>query len=153
MRIYLIFPIFNLNTFLDENLIKNLGKVGENYQRGLSQQDKTLGVADWHWAWMWLPLSAYGNYIIIAIVLAISIQLLNGPHGSLLDSVVSLLSNAIAVAWITPLVVSFQSLSGRRLQDRTPAQRGALVAVILVGGFVIGILALYAFAWAFKHRF
>lgn len=135
-------------------LAMKFGKVGEGFQRRLSQQDKTLGVADWHWAWMWFPLSAYGHYIVIAIALAISIQFLSGPHGSLLASIVSLLSNAVAVAWITPLVVSFQVLAGRRFKDRTPAQRGAVVAVILVGGFVIGILALYAFAWIFaKYRF
>ncbi len=86
--------------------------------------------------------------------MAISIQFLSGPHGSLLASIVSLLSNAVVVAWITPLVVSFQVLAGRRFKDRTPAQRGAVVAVILVGGFVIGILAIYAFAWIFaKYGF
>lgn len=130
-------------------LAMKFGKVGESFQRGLSQQDKTLGVADWHWAWMWLPLSVYGHYIVIAIVLAISIQFGQGHHGSVLDSVVSILSIAIAVAWITPLVASFQSLAGKRFQDRPPAQRGAFVALILVGGFFIGILAIYAFAWAF----
>lgn len=128
-------------------LAMKFGEIGERFQFELSQQDTTLGVSDWHWAWMWLPLSPYGYKIVINIMSFIGMQLRMWSDRSLLGSVLSLLGIAIVVTWIAPLVVSYQTLARGRFQDRPPAQRGALVAAILVGGYFLATAVGYAFGW------
>ena len=123
------------------------GQLGQRLQGETLEQGQTLGVADWHWAWMWLSLVLYGHWIVINIMAFISMQSKMWVARNTFGSLLSLLGLAVVVVWITPLVVSYQTLTGKVFEGRTAAQRGALVAAILVGGYFVATMITHAFAW------
>lgn len=128
-------------------LAMKFGEIGERFQTDLSEKGRTLGVADWHWAWMWLPLSPYGYKIVAYVMTFIGMQLKMWSDRSLGGSLLSLLGLAIVAAWIAPLVLSFQTLSGARFEDKSPVQRGGIIAAILIDGYFLATAVAYAFGW------
>lgn len=126
------------------------GEFGQRVQMEFHDQDKTLGVSDWHWAWMWLPLSPYGYRIVYSTVTFVAMQFKMWSDRSLLGGLLSLLGVGIVAAWVAPLVLSYQVLAGGRFQDKSAVQRGGAVSAILVGGYFLATAIAYVFGWILR---
>ena len=122
------------------------GDLGEEVQKAhASHPNNTLGVHDWHWAWMWIPLSPYGYRIVTDIGSLIQLNLVLWSDRTFLGGALLVLGMGTAIAWIAPLVVSYQILAGNRFEDKTPRLKGTIICVLLVGGYLVAHLITYAF--------
>ncbi len=127
------------------------GVLGEEVQKAYSPYPQnTLGVNDWHWAWMWVPLGPYGYRIVTAIVASIQLQLVLWSDRTIVGAILFVLNMAVIVAWIAPLVLSYETLSGSRFADKSRTQKGTIVCCLLGVGYLVAHLITHAFSLILK---
>jgi hypothetical protein len=139
-------------------LAMKAGQLGELFQANLFHQNKTLGISEWHWVWICFPFNIFFEKIIYNIwVLIFGIKYVSSLlqiKATLISSFLFMLGLAVVALYVFSLILSYQILAGRRYQDKTPTQRGALVAAILVGGYFLAFALQSVFWWCFdKTRF
>ena len=104
---------------------------------------------DWHWAWFPIVLSLYGYRIVHVATLFVTLQLKTWFDTGIVAGFVSLLSLLTLAAWIAPLLISFQVLSGEQSEDKPSIQRAVVIVGCLVVGYVAAHYVQLSVAWIF----
>ncbi len=113
------------------------GGIGEKVQKEEFEEDTVLGVKPYHWIWAIFPIYWYATSIIYDAAQFISFQFTTLGNISIVVSFMSLFTLLPILAWIYPLILVYQVLTGRILSKKTNLIRCMANFAILVLGMII----------------
>ena len=106
-----------------------------------------LGIRPLHWAWIVFPLYLYSLGIVYVGAKFLALQFLTWRDMSMGGAFISLLALVPVFAWVTPLNIAHNVLSGESLSDKTPFVKALSNTGILIGGALVAMAIQVACFW------
>ena len=113
------------------------GKLGAETQASEFEDNTVLGVRPYHWAWIAFPLYLYGLGIVFAAAKFFALQFLTWRDMSMVGALISFLALVPVIAWIAPVVMTYNVLAGTSLSEKSPAVRGLANTGIIISGALL----------------
>ncbi|MDA2912503.1 hypothetical protein MYX77_00835 [Acidobacteriia bacterium AH_259_A11_L15] len=113
------------------------GKVGAETQASEFQDSTVLGIGPYHWVWIVFPLYLYARDIVFVVAKFFALQFLTWRDMSMVGALISFLALIPVIAWIAPIVMTYNVLTGESLSDKSPGVRGLANAGIIIGGALL----------------
>ena len=126
------------------------GNIGAETQASDFAEGTVLGIRPLHWAWLVFPLYFYSLGIVYVSAKFLALQFFTWRDMSMVGAFISLLALAPVFAWVTPLYIVHNVLSGESLNDKPPLVKALANAGILTGGAVVAMAIQIACFWVLQ---
>ena len=114
-----------------------LGKVGADTQASEFEDNTVLGIRPYHWIWIVFPLYLYGLGIVFVVAKFFALQFFTWRDMSMVGSLISFLALVPVIAWIAPVVMTYNILAGESLSEKSPGARALANTGLIIGGALL----------------
>ncbi len=118
-------------------LAYHFGRIGADAQASDFAENTVLGVRPYHWAWTVFPLYLYGLGVVYAVAKFLALQFLTWRDVSMVGAFISLLALIPVIAWIVPLVMAYNVLTGESLSEKSAFAKASANTGIIIGGALL----------------
>lgn len=127
------------------------GNMGAETQASDFAEGTVLGTKLFHWAWIVFPLYLYSLGIVYVCTKFLALQFLTWNDMSMVGSFIALLALIPIFAWVIPLKMSYDVLSGKSMRDKTALMKALANTGTLIGGALIAMLIQIACYWLLQE--
>jgi hypothetical protein len=115
------------------------GKIGAEVQTSEFDESTVLGIRPSHWVWIAFVVYPYALGVVFVIVKCFALQFSTWGVTSIVGSVIALLALVPVIAWLMPLKLAYDVLSGETLTNKMPFVKALANIGILVGGWFVAL--------------
>jgi hypothetical protein len=113
------------------------GKVGAETQASEFEDNTVLGIRPYHWVWIIFPVYLYSLAIVFVVAKFFALQFLTWRDVGMVGAFISFLALVPVIAWIAPVVMSYNVLAGESLSEKSPGVRSLANTGIIIGGALL----------------
>jgi hypothetical protein len=113
------------------------GMFGAYIQTSEFEDTTVLGIRPYHWVWIVFPLYFYGLAIVFVVTKFFALQFFTWRDLSMVGSFISLLALVPVIAWVAPVVLTYNVLAGKSLSEKPPGVRALVNTGIILGGALL----------------
>lgn len=114
-----------------------LGKVGADTQTSEFGDNTVLGIRPYHWVWIVFPIYLYGLGIVFVVTKFFALQFFTWRDVSMVGAFISFLALVPVIAWVAPIVLTYNVLAGESLTEKPPGVRALANTGIIIGGALL----------------
>jgi hypothetical protein len=115
------------------------GNIGCEVQASDFAKNTVLGIRPSHWIWIAFPLYVYFLGIVFVAVKFLGLEFFTWRDVSVVGAIISSLALIPVIAWMMPLIITYNVLTGKYLRAKRHFVKALTNAAILVGGLFVAL--------------